>query len=92
MPLSPLLTYQQPSLEFPNQPGIAKLTEFSQTVENTTFVKMKAQSSLFYHERECDARGKEGGFPITSPRRLEEETRGSETTGSVCPDFCESDE
>lgn len=50
--LSPPLAYQKSSLEFPIQTGVAKLTEFSYGVENTTFCYNEGMSLVVLLKKE----------------------------------------
>lgn len=50
--LSPPLAYQKSSLEFSIQTGVAKLTEFSYRVENTTFCYNEGMSLVVLLKKE----------------------------------------
>ena len=77
--LSSPLIYQQPSLELPIQPGVAKFMEFSPRVENTTFCN---NESLFYQKKNV-LLGEEGAgrrFHPYLPKEIIEEEKRSKTT------------
>ena len=78
--LSPPLIYQQPSLEVPIQPGVAKFMEFSPRVENTTVCN---NEGLVYQRKNVllEEEGTGRRFHPYLPKEIiEEEKRRSKTT------------